>query len=259
MDPFESPRFLIRQTEMEVAELLRLFQGWVATNPVRREIETDHLTGRKTFKGVFPTRLPERMRKICATAIIDLRHSLDQATCAALETVTGARSGLVYFPIATSPNDLAGRIDKFPSELRPAFSSFRSYPTSEAHGPGNDLVCALAKAAQQKHRISCGVAGFAAEVRSPDGRYGRIKFDPDGDGTFSIIPRWDPEKNEMILATSGPNGSLMYDMSIKVQLSLTDAGPLTGAPAISILTSLCREVSAIVATLESETTRIVSK
>ncbi|MCG8273111.1 hypothetical protein MIC97_16555 [Aquamicrobium sp. NLF2-7] len=256
MTLFESPKFLVNQTGENLAELDRIIRDLFARYGGRRIVEVDPKTGDKIFKIVFGGELPTNTRHIVASAINDLRHALDQATCAAIEAITGNEPGLIYFPIAANPNDLEGRVGKFPPEIRDAFLGFQSYPTGEWYTGGNDLICDLSKAAQRKHRICCKIGGQVTRI-SGAGRADGGHISTRNGATAYLPPRWDITKNEMILGISGPEGHLNYDVDITFYVALYDAGPLTGAPAIASLSQLRTVVSDIVLSLEAETEHIL--
>jgi hypothetical protein len=255
MTLFESPKFLVNQTRENLAEFDRITRELFARHGGRRIVQVDPKTGNKTFKIVFGGELPPKTRHIVASAINDLRHSLDQATCAVVEAITGNDPGLIYFPIAANPNDLKGRVGKFPPEIRNVFLGFQSYPTGEGYDGGNDPICALAKAAQRKHRVSCNIGGRVVSVGGGHGGWS-IQTGPDTI-ECTIPPRWDITKNELILGVTKANGYINYDVDMTFYVALYDAGPLTGQPAAAVLSKLASIVGGIIGTLEAETARIL--
>ena len=251
MSLFESPKFLISQTRENLCELDLICREFLTRSNGRRVVEKDPVTGNKTFKIIFRELIPAKARHIVATAVNDLRHALDQATCAIVGAVTGADLGLIYFPIATNPNDLQGRVGKFPIELGNVFLGFQSYPPGVGYLGGNAPICSLAKAAQRKHRVSCGLSGRVSQMAINEIRVTE-KID------FRMPPDWDPVKNEMMLAITGPDGNLNYDVKLEVFMAFYDAGPLTGEPVEACLRALLLEVETIVSALEAEASRILA-
>ena len=252
MDPFDSPKFLVRQTQASVAELKTMLDAIFATNPKRRIVEVDPQTGNKTFKIVFGGVIPDKVRHIAATAITDLRHALDQAFCAAVVTLTNADPASLYFPISRNKADLQGRLTKsgMPSEMHPIFLGFQSYPTENVTDGGNDALCALAKAAQGKHRISCQVRGSITtmHIGSVSASYVISQ---------SVPPVWDSVKNEIVLAVTKPAGHFNGDFVVTFDVTLSNAGPLTGYDAVPTLHGLSGMVESIVLGIEAEAVRLL--
>jgi hypothetical protein len=251
-DPFESPKFLIAQTRENIAEFDTIRQRFFELNPGKAVVDREPKTGNKVYKMTFGQPLPAKLRSIAAAGIVDLRHSLDQATCAAFEQVTGRAAGdRLYFPFAGNPNDLRGRLSKdIPPELHPAFLSFESYPTGQGYSSGSDLLCDLSKAAQRKHRISARIGAQVSNMRFTNGMI---------PGGVVIRPaHWDSGKQELILATGPPDRDITAQVEVSHYVSFDDAGPLTGRPIIEVLTDLADRVGKIVSDLENATNRILA-
>lgn len=250
---FDSPKFLVSQTLENLDEFDTLCQPIFKDNCYSNVIDVDPESGNKTFKVKFNRKVPGKARHIAATAISDLRHALDQAACASVRALTGADPSLLYFPFATNPNDLMGRLRKsFPDELHPVFVSFQPFPTGEAYEGGNKLLSDFGKTAgPNKHQVTCKVGGRITEFQadSVQGTGGIIEM--------GLPPRWDIDNNELIVGITFPNGHIDYNFGISFYVALAQAGPLSGAPASDVLRTLARQTGNIVDSLEREATRIV--
>jgi hypothetical protein len=251
-DPFESPRFLIAQISQNIAEFDTIRQRFFDVNPGRLLVDYDVKTGNKVYKITFGQPLPMKLRSIAAAGIVDLRHSLDQATCAAVEQVTGRpASNRLYFPFASNPKDLRGRLSKeIPPELHPTFLAFESYPTGHDYTGGSDLLCDLSKAAQRKHRISANIDARIANMSFYNGVIpGGVVIGPH---------QWDGRKNELMIATCPRDKDITTQIRVNHFVCFGNAGPLTGRPVIETLLDLTAKVRSIVSDLETSTNRILS-
>lgn len=246
-DLFESPKFLVRQTRERVSELYLACEAIFANQRSTRVTEIHAHTGKKTFKVKYSARLTDRERHIVASAVLDLRHALDQVACAAVEALTGADAGLIYFPIAANANDLRGRLKKsFPAEIHAALERSKAYPG------GNDLLCALAKAAHSKHRASCKVAANVIFTTMHDLRYVNAY-------AYELPPLWDAEENEMILGSTAPDGHIEGNFNPTFYVAFDKAGPLDGFEVFDTLGKACDMIEALTADVEGATLQALAE
>ena len=254
-DPFESPLFLISQTKENLAEFDALcspvFKGAASSNIV----EIDPKSGNKTYKIKFTRQIPGKARHIAASAVSDLRHALDQAAVASVKTLTGVNPEKLYFPFAANPNDLAARLrSRFPDQIHPTFLSFETYPTGKGYTGGNDTLAALSQSSgPNKHQITCKVGGRIHKLNANSIRgEGRII-------SMSFPPVWDIDQNELVVGVAAPSGIIHYDLKIYFYVALADAGKLSGAPALHILSALTELVDRIVLAIRTDTLFIAER
>ena len=197
--------------------------------------------------------LPDKARHVAATGIIDLKHALDQAACAAFQIVTGREPDGVYFPFATNPKDLRGRLAKMmPPELHPVLEGFQAYPTGPGHPGGSDHLCTLSKVANQKHRISCGIGHSINEIGGEGWSATHAVT------VYFPFPKWDGENGELIFAVVKPHGDFRANLRGTMQVGFEHAGAFNGEAVDAVLKELATIVEGIVLGLEAETERIVS-
>ncbi|WP_441256430.1 hypothetical protein AB7Z32_23675 [Bradyrhizobium sp. 482_C4_N1_1] len=248
MPDFESPKFLIGQTREQLIELDRILIPYFSHHLLIAENEPR--TNRKIIKQVFTGPIPGRVRHIAASGIADMRHALDQATCSAFEIVTGKSApNTLYFPIASSPADLASRLTRaLPPSLHAVFQSFQSYGPSPSYEGGSTILAALSKAAQRKHRVTCS-------VHASVGSWSFRELHLSAHTEFPIF-EWIAEKGELIIAkTPGHVGGL--DMNFNYQVVYQNAGPIDGEPISPVLGTFADTVERIVLSIEAEVDRIV--
>ncbi len=253
--PFESPKFLLSQTYENLQEFQRICNAVFSGDCGTHITEVDPETGNKTYKIKFTRHIPGRARHIIATAISDLRHTLDQAACDAIHVITEQRPDrVIYFPFATNPNDLAGRLAKnFPHEIHPVFLSFETYPTGPGYPGGDALLSTFAKiSGPNKHQVTCRAGGRIADFSAESVWCDGLVLD------MAFPPQWNIHDNELVLAIVEPNATLHYDFKVAFYVALHEAGELSGRPALDTLSTIANKVSKIVYTLETTTMKIAS-
>jgi hypothetical protein len=245
MDAFESPKLLLRNAMTDIDRFTALCDQTVTNGKHRRVVDYDPKTAQKIYKVVFDEGIfPDELRILAHGIIVNLRHTLDMAACAAFETVTGQPAEKLYFPIAANPNDLAGRLEKnFPVPLHDAFFRIRPYPTDERTPLGNDTICRLAKAAQRKHQVVCKVSGRVTALHAH-----RMVITGGGQVPW---PKWDETKNEIVIATADAGGSIDYDICLSFFVTLYGVGPIDGEPAVDTLKGFWEAVNVSVSTIET--------
>ena len=248
-DPFESPLFLVAQTKENLAEFDRACDAFFNANSSTNVVDVDPRTGNKTFKVKFGGKVPGKIRHLATSAITDMRNALDQASCAAVKTITGNDPGLLYFPFATNPNDLSGRLRKsFPDEIHPTFQWCQPYPTGTGYVGGDDLLCRFSRASgPNKHQVSCEVGGQITEFRANSIRGHGLIIE------MGLPPQWDIDNNELIIGIASPTGHIDYDFGMSFYIALAEASELSGAPASPILRTLLNTVERIVLAIRSDT------
>jgi hypothetical protein len=251
-DPFDSPKSLINHTKEDFSDLVTIcktaFQNGGYAHIIDREPETGH----KRYKIKFTGSIPSRARYVANNILINLRHALDQALVASIETITRTKAGRVYFPIANSPADLKGRLRNIPEALHPILTSFEPYPRGSGYVGGNDFLCAVTKVVgPNKHQITLSPSldmgpGFGIDTLRETGKVFKM----------NLPPVWDMANGEMILATVADDCDLHYDFKVAFQIAFGDAGPMFRQPVIPVLHKFTAIVERIILALEAETRRI---
>src|SRR6056297_2754431 len=199
VEAFDSPRLGLTQIKSNISEIEQLIGTYLDANPPKLVQVTDRKASLKTFKITFDSLPPNRVRFLTATSISELRHCLDQATCAAVYCLSGDEPANLYFPKGNSKNDFDRRIERgYPEQLQEVFKGFRVWPANNGEQLGNELISDLIKAAQSKHRIYCRAIGTISHLE-----LGTIRFEQGrGNGDVCHIPpKTDPAKNEIILGS----------------------------------------------------------
>jgi hypothetical protein len=257
-EPFGSPKSLIRHAREGIEDLKAQSSKILKSGGHKEVIDYDPQTGGKRYKIVFGGEIPSRLEYEVNNILNNLRHSLDQGLVAAVERLTGNRSGTIYFPIRTTPDDLNGWIggkdfSVVPAELHPIIRAFEPYPRGTGYTGGNDLLAAISKiVGPNKHQVTVK----AAINLGPEFRADSIQ----GDGGIHFMglpPRWDMANNEMVLAVVADGCKFHYDIKFQTYIAFGDAGPLLGHPVIPVLDNFAGIAERIVLGLEAETDRIL--
>lgn len=250
MDHFESPKYLVSQTRENMAEFKTIYDSLFSGVCYSSVVDVDPKTGNKTYKIKFNRPIPNRARHIAATAISDLKHALDQAFTTSVRLVTGNDPGLIYFPFATNPTDLEGRFNieaykNVPEKIRAVIRDVKPYPSGTSYKGGSDLLCRLSKTAgPNKHNVTCKVVGRIIRLNN-DNIHGTKLI------RMGLPPRWDVDKNELIIGVTEPDGEIQYKFDLTFYIALYEAGPLTGAPVLETAIKLADTIEPIIANLEA--------
>jgi hypothetical protein len=158
-------------------------------------VERDERTGVNEQKLQLTTNLPKLLRRKLTEALVTTRHAFDQATYASkicLGQVAGKR---VYFPWASSPADLQGRLKKLGIDTRmwDIFEGLEPYPESDVYSGGCTVKRTLATIANDKHTVGLAVHPRINRVKYPDVLTGKTEL------FEALAPNWDPVRNEAVL------------------------------------------------------------
>ncbi len=256
-DPFDSPKSLVNHAKEDFTELVTICKRAFASGGYDQIIDREPDTGHKRYKLTFTGKIPSRARYVGNNVLNNTRHALDQALVASVETLTGVRAGRIYFPFATSPADLEGRLNSHaykavPRTLHPILNSFEPYPRGPGYVGGNDFLCAVTKTiGPNKHQITLSPgldmgAGFGVETLRATGKVYKMK----------LPPVWDMANGEMILATVADDCELQYDFKVLFHVAFGDAGPMFRHPVIPTLHQFINIAEGFVLALEAETRRL---
>ena len=155
-----------------------------------------------------------------------------------------------YFPIADSAPQLEtdvigrGRCKDVPPDIVTLFRSFQPYKG------GNLPIWALNRLANSnKHRLITPM-GVAAEQSISINQIIRVP------GLSIHVPRWDREKNEMLILSAPIGSNVKYDLNFAILISFDEIEPVAGHPVIPVLATMFGEVERILLATEAEARRI---
>lgn len=199
--------------------------------------EFDSDTGENCVKYKMHGLRPSVLERKVTEALLSTRNAFDQAlygACCAIGKTP--RTDHLYFPWASSPNDLNGRlraVDKktkttlYPNELWSALTGLEPYPRSDKHAGGNDLVKELSQIANRKHTVGLTYGINVSELRYPDFT---------GSGPMKMpYPFWDSVKNEVVVLRYTGNVNLHNNGRIAFYIALDEPGVFKSIPISSAL------------------------
>lgn len=249
-DPFESPKLLLARADENLAELDQRIRAFLERKPWAHVTDQDPKTGWDRYKIRLNAKLPGGLRAVFGDAIGNLRHTLDQAVCAASAALGVTDLKNVYFPVSDTPEGLESviktRCRKVPRELLPYLRSLKPY-----RRPANFYWAISKLAAANKHVMlapmlvaSSGGVGIHGGARGLG-----VDWMPQG--------TWDSTKNELTVALVRPGVKPNYNLSIRLEVHLDDPGGILSGPALPLLSLMYGNVAGALSGIEEETARIL--
>lgn len=194
---FETAQNTLDWAKEALNELRETFSAFLAQPGVGEFVaEFDPQTQVNEFKFRLLKTLPPLISRRGNEALLNIRHSFDQATYAACVRIAGRRRKDVHFPWANCPRDLEIRMEgkNVPQGIREVFRRQEPYPTSDSYSGGNDLVRSLARVANDKHTVGFNLSARTTFTSGPAFVGGILR-----QMTVGGFP-WDPVKNEKVIA-----------------------------------------------------------
>lgn len=247
-DPSKNSRYSIAHARRNIAALEKAIVQFHASNAYARvtEVEDEGTTDVHKFKLVKP--LPEELSGIAFDVVNSLRSSLDQIGYS-IGIAVGTRGKKSHFPFGNTlanVQSLIGRGSKdLPQAIFDFMVAFKPY-----QGGNNTLWAINALANSQKHETVIPVGTFIAAIHVPF-----ITF-PAGAKEFLWPPRWDLEKNEMILArvARGAEANLYGNITTFIAIGKIDV--LGTQEIVGFLNDAANMVESMIDAIESEARRL---
>jgi hypothetical protein len=249
-DPLASPKRRLSRAKAKFKALIRRGKAFGAKSPYAMVTEDDLQAGFRFYKFKITKRLPLGTSELAWEIVEELRSALDQLgyACAVASGKTAPKN--TYFPIADSAAQLdtdvigRGRCKDVPADIVALFRSFQPYKG------GNEAIWTLNRLANgNKHRFVLP-AGAAAEQSIS---LGTLILPP---GASIHVPRWDREKNEMLVLSTPIGTEVKYDLGFAVYVAFGEVDAVAGEPVVPILNAMVHDVERILADTEAECRRI---
>ena len=238
-DPFETSEFSIAWAKDHITELDREIDTFLNDDDARTIVTEPSVNGTyHLLKIKFLKPMPRPLRGHASDAAINLRNALDQAMFA----VAGSHG---YFPIRDSKSafddamrDVSKRI---PNEIADIVRN------SEPYKGRNDLLWALNRLVNtKKHGILRPVTS-ANTLKIEGFALGILFWNP---------PRWDSDKNEMILARIPTGTNFDIDLEATFFITFNEIESLDGKEVLTVLNEFVNIVEGIVMAIKAESKRI---
>lgn len=247
-DPFFSARQRLARADLHLADLADRIEAFFERDDCYKGLIKPFGDGQRETRVIrFTERLPVVWRVLACEVIEHARSALDHAAfaTAALSGRPGAKSA--HFPIAETPADLEngikGRCKDIPSDIHTLFRSLKPYQG------GNDLLWTLNNLCNaSKHKLLPLIVGTAGRIRlqGPGGRRGIIPY----------RPFWDPDENEIAIATTYIGDEFTYDVDLTFYVAFGEIGAVADYSAPGLLDEICGEALAVVGAIEAECRRL---
>jgi hypothetical protein len=247
-DSFHSSQYSIEHAKRHIRNLETEIAAFFSTDPYAPviEINADRTEDVHKIKLVKP--MPAALSGIAFDAINSLRASLDQAGYA-IAIACGKTGGNAHFPfigdIRYVNNLRRGRSKDLPKEIFDLMVSFKPYKG------GNDLLWGLNKLCNShKHQFVTPVATYLG-----GGNIGIGELHSSGTpNTFP--PKWDPVKNEMIIAIVAHGTKFDADFQFHFFVAFNDIEGMLVEPSVPVLNKMLGIVESIIVALKAESRRL---
>lgn len=238
----------ISWAEEAIAEFDGVARAFFQPDAAHRLTEFDPDTGENVLKVRLVKPLPKALRRKATEALLSLKHSFDQATFAARTLTSGMSDKSVYYPWASGPADLIGRLKRYGIDERlwDVFAAHEPYRRSDGYAGGDDLIRTLATMANQKHTVGLAVSGEAnAWEGGGIGSRGYI------DRMMLLSPRWDAVKNEIELVRWVGDLHMRDGQTVYFKVLLKDARLPNGTVAKTALEAFSAKAHSVVESLQA--------
>jgi hypothetical protein len=243
-NPFDSPKRRLARGKDHARKLEKRVATFLKNIPYEKVIEKD-ADGFELHKLRMTKPVPSICTHYAAEALEPLRSALDQTgyTAAILAGVIKPKSAKFPFgdTAADVENDIRRGCKDLPPDIIAIFRSFQPYKG------GNDALWTLNKLRNATHTalipIGAGSGGVTIHHLS-------------GSGFGIHVPRWDSEKNEMIVARVFPDGHIDYNLDITLFIAFGEVDFVPEPIPIAFLKPIASEVERVLRATEAECRRL---
>lgn len=248
LDPFESPRALLRRAVEHIQELEARFRTFIAREPYAHFVRPDLQTGRNAHGVRFVEAVPTTITVVAYDAVNTLRSTLDHAVYASAVALGHSDPRSTKFPFAdTEANVRRYAADGHPDE---AMQEHLAKLAPHSQEGGNHLLWALNKLRNLKnHRKLVQFEMHIRDLKASD----MISFG----GGVKMSYEWNTEHDELVFMYTDPSGQYSgYKLEIETIIEIGALDVLAGKPAAARLYELAQISAEIIDGIEEETHRI---
>lgn len=220
-DLLESSKYSVSHARKHIAALKEELQAFHAAGPFREVVEFDPTGPTDVHKLKLEKELPDALPGIAFDAVSSLRAALDQAGYS-IAIAAGASGNSAYFPFGDTKIEVESRSTGASREIPP--SIFQLMLDAKPYRDGDPFLWALNKLCNyHKHRYITPVAIYTGGAKLKNAYFSSVR-------SFSFPPRWDLEKQEMILAEVPHRAPFTMNMQIQTFVSFAGVEGLPPAP-----------------------------
>ncbi|MCA0208115.1 MAG: hypothetical protein LCH74_03545 [Proteobacteria bacterium] len=236
MEPFEQPDESVQFASEAVNEFHAAQREFFEDKDLAKPaVEKDEATGEDVFKMKITKPIPLLLRRKATEAITTARHSMDQSIYAAITCIEGKPpKQSVYFPLASSPNDLESIFKKgfIPEALFEVIRGLEPYPSGAGYPGGSTMARQMCSVANNKHTVGLSFRGKTTGSTVITGPF----YMETGPGlmAFPGPMEWDSAKQEIIICRGhGLSIAMLGGISVSVEIVIED--PKLDAPLEAVM------------------------
>lgn len=235
-DHFISPKLRLKRAKEQISSLEKVIEKYIKKHPYQRVVAFDKSEDLEIHKIVLTKAFPEKATILAVEAIEALRAALDQTVYATAVIAGKDNSKYASFPISETEQELEnvikGRAKDVPEPIIQICRAAKPFKE------GNSSIWLLHQLSNQnKHRLVVPVGTCNAGMQMKN-------FSLTGTGSL-LVPKWDPDNNEMVFAKIAPGTKLEYEVQFGLYAGFHGEGDFSGHPAAAALKSIEVEVRKI--------------
>jgi hypothetical protein len=246
---FGHAHYSIEHAKRHIENVEREFEAWGKTYPYAAFVEPNADGTEDIHKVKLTKPLPVALPGIVFDALGNLRAALDQAGYATA-TASGKSGKKAKFPFGDTEAEVKSRVHsqskEIPQEVFDVMVALQPYKT------GNVTLWALNKLCNtNKHEITIPLPliTYAPGVTGDGFFGGRV---------IELIwpPKWEPSKNEMIVARLERGSNFNYQLQIAASITMGKVHGVAGKPVPAVLNEMLTMVEDSLMAIEAEARRI---
>ena len=247
-DPFTSAKRRLARANEHIESIKKAVAVFFDTKPYA-EVREPNARGFHELKIRLIAPFPAVITDLTVETVEGLRASLDHVMAPIVERVGIGRGDKIHFPIADSAGGLkhileAGSLKGLPADIKARLMMYKPYKG------GNEIIWALNRVRRQAaHRLVVPI-GSAALMQSAE-------ISTSEPMPLTVYPpRWDSEKNEIILLETSPTGKPKYDFKFMFAVAFGDVEEVGGRDLLAVLMDMAKEVRKVLDDMERTCTAI---
>ena len=242
-DLLESSKYSVAHAQRHIATLVSELRTFHATDPYQQVVEFDPTGSTDIHKLKLAKQLPDTLPGIAFDAVSSLRASLDQAGYS-IAMAAGGSGSAAYFPFGDTKTEVESRATGASRELPP--SVFQAMLSAKPYRDGDVYLWALNRLCNHhKHRCITPVAIYTGGASLHNAYFSSVR-------SFSFPPRWDPDRQEMILAEVPHRAPFTMNMQIQTFVSFSGIEALPPTPCDFVLQKITDAIMLLLETLSIE-------
>jgi len=255
---FRSPYRRLARAKGHIRYFTQVTQNFLALNPFEQFTRDQFIKSGPDADpapatGVFlrlKAPLSDDLSDTAVDAMDALRSALDQACYGSAVALGAVEPKYSNFPFGDDINELENTIKGRCKDLHPEITDLLR--TFAPHKKGDRLLWAFNKArAANQHKILCDIS----PVR---GQFGISHLEADHPEDVALMFKPGSEDEEILIALFPKTANVRkIAVNNKFHIAFSDAGALTGEPAVSALNTFASKVEGIIMAIEAETARII--